>query len=166
MTAIWTGTDDSVKTVDLSSSGENGKVTKSEDYTPLLMNVPLDVRVEIGRAKLRMRDVLNLGQGSIIRLEKQAGAPVDVIANNQTVARGDVIVIDDNFGVRITEIISNRRFMTDAEKAAEEKAAREKEKRPEPEPKPAPFENLNDQPEEPAEEPAEEVEGAEEEETE
>ncbi len=148
------------------SAGENGKVTKSEDYTPLLMNVPLDVRVEIGRAKLRMRDVLNLGQGSIIRLEKQAGAPVDVIANNQTVARGDVIVIDDNFGVRITEIISNRRFMTDAEKAAEEKAAREKEKRPEPEPKPAPFENLNDQPEEPAEEPAEEVEGAEEEETE
>ena len=148
------------------SAGENGKTTKSEDYTPLLMNVPLDVRVEIGRAKLRMRDVLNLGQGSIIRLEKQAGAPVDVIANNQTVARGDVIVIDDNFGVRITEIISNRRFMTDAEKAAEEKAAREKEKRPEPEPKPAPFENLNDQPEEPAEEPAEEVEGAEEEETE
>jgi flagellar motor switch protein FliN len=113
-----------------------------------------------------MRDVLNLGQGSIIRLEKQAGAPVDVIANNQTVARGDVIVIDDNFGVRITEIISNRRFMTDAEKAAEEKAAREKEKRPEPEPKPAPFENLNDQPEETTEESAEEGEGAEEEETE
>ena len=148
------------------SAGDNGKTTKSEDYTPLLMNVPLDVRVEIGRAKLRMRDVLNLGQGSIIRLEKQAGAPVDVIANNQTVARGDVIVIDDNFGVRITEIISNRRFMTDAERAAEEKAAREKEKRPEPEPKPAPFENLNDQPEEITEEPAEEVEGAEEEETE
>ena len=148
------------------SAGDNSKTVKSEDYTPLLMNVPLDVRVEIGRAKLRMRDVLNLGQGSIIRLEKQAGAPVDVIANNQTVARGDVIVIDDNFGVRITEIISNRRFMTDAEKAAEEKAAREKEKRPEPEPKPAPFENLNDQPEETTEEPAEEAEGAEEEETE
>jgi flagellar motor switch protein FliN len=148
------------------SAGDNSKTVKSEDYTPLLMNVPLDVRVEIGRAKLRMRDVLNLGQGSIIRLEKQAGAPVDVIANNQTVARGDVIVIDDNFGVRITEIISNRRFMTDAEKAAEEKAAREKEKRPEPEPKPAPFENLNDQPEETTEESAEEGEGAEEEETE
>ena len=148
------------------SAGDNSKAVKSEDYTPLLMNVPLDVRVEIGRAKLRMRDVLNLGQGSIIRLEKQAGAPVDVIANNQTVARGDVIVIDDNFGVRITEIISNRRFMTDAEKAAEEKAAREKEKRPEPEPKPAPFEKLDDHPEEPAEEPMEEAEGAEEEETE
>lgn len=148
------------------SAGDNSKTVKSEDYTPLLMNVPLDVRVEIGRAKLRMRDVLNLGQGSIIRLEKQAGAPVDVIANNQTVARGDVIVIDDNFGVRITEIISNRRFMTDAEKAAEEKAAREKEKRPEPEPKPAPFEKLDDHPEEPAEEPMEEAEGAEEEETE
>ena len=148
------------------SAGDSAKAAKSEDYTPLLMNVPLDVRVEIGRAKLRMREVLNLGQGSIIRLEKQAGAPVDVIANNQTVARGDVIVIDDNFGVRITEIISNRRFMTDAEKAAEEKAAREKKERPEPEPKPAPFENLDDRPENTAEEPAEDTEGAEEEETE
>ncbi|MBP1590656.1 MAG: flagellar motor switch protein FliN [Oscillospiraceae bacterium] len=148
------------------SAGDSSKAAKSEDYTPLLMNVPLDVRVEIGRAKLRMREVLNLGQGSIIRLEKQAGAPVDVIANNQTVARGDVIVIDDNFGVRITEIISNRRFMTDAEKAAEEKAAREKKERPEPEPKPAPFENLDDRPENTAEEPAEDTEGTEEEETE
>jgi flagellar motor switch protein FliN len=148
------------------SAGDSSKAAKSEDYTPLLMNVPLDVRVEIGRAKLRMREVLNLGQGSIIRLEKQAGAPVDVIANDQTVARGDVIVIDDNFGVRITEIISNKRFMTDAEKAAEEKTAREKKERPEPELKPAPFENLDDRPEDTAEEPAEEAEGAEEEETE
>lgn len=90
------------------------------DYTNLLMNVPLNVRVEIGKTKMPMREVLKLAQGSIIKLEKQAGAPVDVIANEQTVARGDVIVIEDNFGVRITEIITSKKFMQDI-KAAEEK---------------------------------------------
>ncbi|MDD6825393.1 MAG: flagellar motor switch protein FliN [Oscillospiraceae bacterium] len=90
------------------------------DYTNLLMNVPLNVRVEIGKTKMPMREVLKLAQGSIIKLEKQAGAPVDIIANDQTVARGDVIVIEDNFGVRITEIITSRKFMQDI-KAAEEK---------------------------------------------
>ncbi|MCQ2464828.1 MAG: flagellar motor switch protein FliN [Oscillospiraceae bacterium] len=103
------------------SAGDNTVRKPSEDYTDLLMNVPLDVRVEIGKAKLRMREVLSLAQGSIIRLEKQAGAPVEIIANDQTVARGDVIVIDDNFGVRITEIISSKKFVKEAEKAAEEK---------------------------------------------
>lgn len=77
------------------------------DYTNLLMNVPLNVRVEIGKTKMPMREVLKLAQGSIIKLEKQAGAPVDIIANGQTVARGDVIVIEDNFGVRITEIVGS-----------------------------------------------------------
>ncbi len=90
------------------------------DYTNLLMNVPLNVRVEIGKTKMPMREVLKLAQGSIIKLEKQAGAPVDIIANDQTVARGDVIVIEDNFGVRITEIITSRKFMQDIN-AAEEK---------------------------------------------
>ncbi len=108
------------------SAGENSRREKPEDYTPLLMNVPLNVRVEIGRAKLRMREVLDLAQGSIIRLEKQAGAPVDIIANNQIVARGDVIVIDENFGVRITEIISSKKFTEETEKADSEKQAPEK----------------------------------------
>lgn len=100
------------------SAGDKSSGKSSEDYTNLLMDVPLNVRVEIGKAKLKMRDVLNLAQGSIIRLEKQAGAPVEIVANNRTVARGDVIVIDDNFGVRITEIISDRKFVKDLEKSS------------------------------------------------
>jgi len=103
------------------SAGEGTPRKPAEDYTSLLMNVPLNVRVEIGKAKLKMREVLSLAQGSIIRLEKQAGAPVEIIANEQIVARGDVIVIDDNFGVRITEIISGKKFFNDAEKAPDEK---------------------------------------------
>lgn len=116
------------------SAGENTRREKTQDYTELLMNVPLTVRVEIGKAKLKMRDVLSLVQGSIIRLEKQAGAPVEVIANNATVARGDVIVIDDNFGVRITEIVSSKKFIKDVEKAAESASAR-----PESSPSPSPV---------------------------
>lgn len=101
------------------SAGEKENRDTSVDYTSLLMDVPLDVRVEIGKTKLRMCEVLSLAQGSIIRLEKQAGAPVDIIANKQTVARGDVIVIDDNFGVRITEIITSKKFVDDLMKSEE-----------------------------------------------
>ncbi len=71
----------------------------------LLMDVPLNVTVEIGKTRKKMRDIMEFAQGTIIDLEKQAGAPVDVVVNGQLIARGDVVVIDDNFGVRITEIV-------------------------------------------------------------
>ncbi len=81
-----------------------------DKYLDLLMNVPLNVRVEIGKTKKTMSEIMRLSQGSIITLEKQAGSPVDVIANDQVIARGDVIVIEENFGVRITEIINSENF--------------------------------------------------------
>lgn len=71
----------------------------------ILMDVPLEVTIEIGKTKKRMKEILEFTQGTIIALEKQAGAPVDVVVNGQLIARGDVVVIDDNFGVRITEVI-------------------------------------------------------------
>ncbi|MGI6578187.1 MAG: flagellar motor switch phosphatase FliY [Eubacteriales bacterium] len=74
----------------------------------LLMNVPLSVSIEIGRTKKKIRDIMEFSQGSIIELEKQAGAPVDIIVNGQLMARGDVVVIDDNFAVRVTEIIGTK----------------------------------------------------------
>ena len=74
----------------------------------LILNVPLDITVEIGRARKPVQEILDIRQGSIVELDKQAGDPVDVIVNGQLFARGDVVVIDDNFGVRITEIVSNR----------------------------------------------------------
>lgn len=73
----------------------------------LLMDVPLNVTIEIGKTRRKMRDIMEFTQGTIIDLEKQAGAPVDVVVNGQLIARGDVVVIDDNFGVRITEIVGN-----------------------------------------------------------
>lgn len=77
----------------------------------LLMDVPLNVTIEIGKTRKKMRDIMEFAQGTVIDLEKQAGAPVDVVVNGQLIARGDVVVIDDNFGVRITEIIGNNAFI-------------------------------------------------------
>lgn len=71
----------------------------------LLYDVPLNVTVELGRTKKTVREVLELSQGSIIELDKLAGEPVDIYVNQQRIARGEVVVIEENFGVRVTEII-------------------------------------------------------------
>lgn len=72
----------------------------------LLLDVPLQVTVELGRTQLRIRNVLELVPGSIIELDKLAGEPVDVLVNGKQIARGEVVVIDEEFGVRITDVAS------------------------------------------------------------
>ena len=71
-----------------------------------LMDVPLDVTVELGRKKLRIVDLLALSKGSVIELDKVAGEPLDVRVNDQLVARGEAVVVNDKFGVRLTDIVS------------------------------------------------------------
>lgn len=72
----------------------------------ILMDVPMQVTVELGRATMMIRDVLDLGTGSIIELDKLAGEPVDLLVNQKLIARGEVVVIDESFGVRVTDIVS------------------------------------------------------------
>jgi flagellar motor switch protein FliN/FliY len=72
----------------------------------LLLDVPLQVTVELGRTKRSVQEILNLSSGSIIELDKLAGEPVDILVNNKLIAKGEVVVIDENFGVRVTDIIS------------------------------------------------------------
>lgn len=72
----------------------------------LLLDVPLQVTVELGRTRMRIRDVLSLGLGAVIELERAAGEPVDLYVNDRLFARGEVVVIEENFGVRVTEILS------------------------------------------------------------
>lgn len=72
----------------------------------LILDVQMQVAVELGRTTMQVRDVLGLGPGSIVELDKHSSEPVEVVVNNKVVARGEVVVIDDNFGVRITEIIN------------------------------------------------------------
>lgn len=92
-------------------ASNNGGIPLLNGNIDLLMDVPLNVTVEIGKTRKKMRDIMEFAQGTIIDLEKQAGAPVDVVVNGQLIARGDVVVIDDNFGVRITEIVGNANLL-------------------------------------------------------
>ncbi|GEM_PF-1358095 len=73
----------------------------------LLSDVQLAITVELGRTTMRVRDLLELGAGSVVELDRSAGTPVDVLVNGTIVARGEVVVVDDELGVRVTEVIKN-----------------------------------------------------------
>ncbi|MBB3109401.1 flagellar motor switch protein FliN/FliY [Paenibacillus phyllosphaerae] len=77
-----------------------------ESNLNLLLDIPLKVTVELGRTQKQIKDILELSQGSIIELDKLAGEPVDILVNNKLIAKGEVVVIDENFGVRVTDIVS------------------------------------------------------------
>ena len=100
-----------IQPIQLQSFGnyQNASLTQEQnDNLKLLMGVPLNVTVEIGSCVRKVKEILEFTQGTIIELERQAGAPVDIIVNGNLVAKGDVVVIDDNFAVRITEIIKSK----------------------------------------------------------
>lgn len=90
-----------------SATGATGALPH-EDATALemLLDIPLEITVELGRLRMQIKDVIELGSGSIVEIDKAAGDPVDVMVNGRLVARGEVVVIEDNFGVRITDILS------------------------------------------------------------
>jgi flagellar motor switch protein FliN/FliY len=71
-----------------------------------VLDIPLQVTVQIGSTRMLIRELLQLGQGSVIELNKLAGEPMEVLVNNKLVARGEVVVVNDNFGVRLTEVVS------------------------------------------------------------
>jgi len=79
---------------------------KQSNPIDLLLDVPLRVSVVLGRATMTIRDVLALGQGSVVELDKMAGEPVDIVANDKLIAHGEVVVVDENFGVRVTDIVT------------------------------------------------------------
>ncbi len=80
---------------------------QSEDYDlDLILDIPLDVSAELGRVEMLINDLLQLGQGSIIELNKPVGEPVEIYINNKLIARGEVVVVDEKFGIRVTDIIS------------------------------------------------------------
>ncbi|MCL1829719.1 MAG: flagellar motor switch protein FliN, partial [Oscillospiraceae bacterium] len=72
----------------------------------LVMDVNLEVSVELGRTHKLIREILEFGQGTIIELDKLAGEPVDILVNGKIIAKGEVVVIDENYGVRITELFN------------------------------------------------------------
>ena len=82
----------------------------------MIMSVPLQISVEIGRAKKSVKEIIDFTQGTLVVLDKLAGDQVDLFVNGLCVARGDVVVIDDNFGVRITEVLKQPGLMDLAKK--------------------------------------------------
>ncbi len=94
-----------VQPVQFASFGENNFQNMPSNID-LIMDVPLQVTVELGRTKMQIKEILDLGAGSIVELDKLAGEPVDVRVNGKLIAKGEVVVIDESFGVRITDIVS------------------------------------------------------------
>ena len=86
---------------------EGGKVDEvKEANLDLILDIPLSVTVELGRSKMLINDLLQLGQGSVIELTKLVGDPLEVLVNNKLVARGEVVVVNEKFGVRLTDIVT------------------------------------------------------------
>jgi len=88
------------------SSAEQGNIG-------LIMDVYMEMTVELGRTKKQIKDILGMGEGTIIELDKLAGEPVDILVNHKPIAKGEVVVIDENFGVRVTEILSSLERVTE-----------------------------------------------------
>lgn len=87
------------------ASGKSAKDERSSKLD-LILDIPLRVSVELGRTKMLVNDLLQLGQGSVIELNKLAGDPLEVLVNDKLVARGEVVVVNEKFGIRLTDIIS------------------------------------------------------------
>jgi len=76
------------------------------DNLDFLLDIPLDITVELGRTRMLIQDLLKLGQGSVIELSKQAGDTLEILANSRLIARGDVVMANEKYGIRLTEMIS------------------------------------------------------------
>lgn len=85
------------------SKGEAG--ADSVVQLDLIQNVAVSVSVEVGRSSLRIRDLLRLGQGSVVELDRVAGEPLDVCVNNTVIARGEVVLVNERYGIRLTQVV-------------------------------------------------------------
>ncbi|MBI4643908.1 MAG: flagellar motor switch protein FliN [Deltaproteobacteria bacterium] len=82
------------------------KKPASHQNLDLLLDIPLEITAELGRAKMIINDLLQLGQGSVIELNKLAGEPLEIMVNQKLIARGEVVVVNEKFGIRLTDVIS------------------------------------------------------------
>ena len=82
-----------------------GNAPRNLDSLDFVMDVPVEVSVEIGRKKMRIAEILKVGTGSVLELNKSAGEPLDIYVNNRVVARGEAVVVGDHYGVRLTEVL-------------------------------------------------------------
>ena len=91
---------------DISQEKDQTENKQSKRDLEFIMDIPLNVAAELGRSRLLVNDLLQLGQGSVIELDKLAGEPLEILVNGKLIARGEAVVINEKFGVRLTDIIS------------------------------------------------------------
>lgn len=102
-----TAVEEKEEVVDEEESAETaGEESVEPASLDLILDIPLAVTVELGRSKMLINDLLQLGQGSVIELTKLVGDPLEVLVNNKLVARGEVVVVNEKFGVRLTDIVT------------------------------------------------------------
>lgn len=97
-----------VETASLLEPSEGVSGRSEEMNLDMIMDIPVDVHVEIGRTSMPVRDFLRLGVGSVLQLDRLAGESADLIVNGKLIGRGDVVVVDDTFGIRITELVTEK----------------------------------------------------------
>ncbi len=97
---------DSISAADLESLATDTGEGKSKVDLDVLMDIPVTLQLEIGRAKVSIRNLLSYTQGSVIEMDRLAGEPLDLLVNGTLIAHGEVVVINDKFGVRLTDVVS------------------------------------------------------------
>jgi flagellar motor switch protein FliN/FliY len=102
--------DDAVEKENGAVADEQGEVTDekipSKMNREVIENIPVNLAIEVGRASLKIRDLMRLTQGSVVELDRLAGEPLDIVVNDTVVAQGEVVLVNDRYGVRLTQVIS------------------------------------------------------------
>lgn len=102
------GGDDGVVAAELDELTESGDTLNEEESRKLetILDIPVNISMEVGRSKISIRNLLQLNQGSVVELDRVAGEPLDVLVNGTLIAHGEVVVVNDKFGIRLTDVIS------------------------------------------------------------
>lgn len=90
----------------LTDDSKTRSVADSDLELDMILDIPVTISMEIGRTKINIRNLLQLSQGSVVELDRLAGEPMDVLVNNTLIAHGEVVVVNDKFGIRLTDVIS------------------------------------------------------------
>lgn len=102
------GGDDGIVAAELDELTDTGGELNEEESRKLetILDIPVNISMEVGRSKISIRNLLQLNQGSVVELDRVAGEPLDVLVNGTLIAHGEVVVVNDKFGIRLTDVIS------------------------------------------------------------
>ncbi|MFY8272890.1 flagellar motor switch protein FliN [Pseudoalteromonas sp. SSDWG2] len=100
------GDDAQVAELDELSAGDKPVTAEEKRKLDTILDIPVTISMEVGRSKINIRNLLQLNQGSVVELDRVAGEPLDVLVNGTLIAHGEVVVVNDKFGIRLTDVIS------------------------------------------------------------